>query len=312
MADGVDFDASSEWAEQVHAAQTPAWAKETFSDEILPFLGKRGLPEPWCKRKGPLGSGVAGIDRWQANHFVVCRKETAEFLNSRYTRLEVGYQAGTLPTYEKVVAEYTSDLKTDREKALALLTKALPRVFMHPTMPPLGPACRPNRALDDEALLQSGTGFCNEQARVFVRLCQVAKIPARMVYLFYSCGRGGHTVAEFYADSRWAMADASWFSVFPSGDGHLLSAVECHDSANGKLVAKAYFARFQELLKIPDEELVGRHFPGSPDDPDRAKKLAAAAKRAREGLQSKTLDHLMTHLGQFGLLNYPLPEQAKQ
>ena len=312
MADGVDFDTSPEWAEHMHAAQTPAWAKETFSDEVLPFLGKRGLPDPWCKRTKPLGSGVAGIDRWQANHFVVYRKETAAFLNSKYTRLEVDYRAGMLPTHEKVVAEYTSGLKTDREKALALLTKALPRVFMHPTMPPLGAACRANRGLDDEALLKSGTGFCNEQARVFARLCQVAGFPARLVYLFYSDGRSGHTIAEFYADGRWAMADASWFCVFPAQDGHLLSAVECHEAGNGKVIAQAYFARFQVLIKMSDEELVGRHFPGSQDDPDREKKVAAAAKRSREGLQAKTLGYLATHLAQFGLLNYPLPEPAEE
>ena len=312
MADGVDLDTSPQWAEQVHAARTPAWVKETLPDEILPFLGKRGLPEPWCARNGPLGSGVAGIDRWQANHFIVYRKETAEFLNGKYTRLGVDYQPGTLPTYEKVVAEYAAGLKTDREKALALLTRALPRVLMHPTMPPLGPACRANRALDDEALLKSGTGFCNEQARVFARLCQVAGIPARMVYLFYSGGRGGHTIAEFYADGRWAMADASWFCVFPAPDGHLLSAVECHESGNGQVVAQTYFARFQELIKMSDEQLVGRHFPGSPDDANRVKQMAAAAKRAREGLQSKTLDYLATHLAQFGLLNYPLPGRPEE
>jgi hypothetical protein len=39
-----------------------------------------------------------------------------------------------------------------------------------------------NRNLDDEALLASGCGWRNEQARVFIRLCQVNGIPARMLH----------------------------------------------------------------------------------------------------------------------------------
>ena len=64
-------------------------------------------------------------------------------------------------------------------------------------------------------LLKSGAGWCNEQAHVFVRLCQVADIPAHMVFLFYADNRSGHVVAEFHADGRWAMADTSWLCVFP-------------------------------------------------------------------------------------------------
>ena len=298
-----------EWAKEIHADRTPDWAKENLPDWVMPYVGKFGLSESWQKRDGPLGKGVAGVDRWQANSFIVYRKETADYLYRDYTPLKVNYKRGSLPTYEKVVAQYTKGLGSDREKAVALLTKALPKEFMHPTMPPLGPPCRADRALDDEAMLKTGTGFCNEQARVFVRLCQVCGIPARVVYLFYSDKRSGHTIAEFYADGRWSMADGSWFCVFPAEDGHLMSAAECHTPGRGKeLAGEAYFKRMQEIIQLPDDELVGKAYAQVADDAERKKQIAARAAQVREGLKAKTAKFLGEQLDEFGLLNYPLPE----
>jgi len=298
-----------EWAALVHADKTPEWVKEDLPEWVLPYVGKFGLSEAWQQRvKSVLGGGVAGIDRWQANHFIVYRKETAEYLYGAYTPPEAGYKKGTLPAYEKLAAKYTEGLTSDSEKAVALLTKALPREFMHPTVPPLGPGCRANRNLEDGPLLQSGTGFCNEQARVFVRLCQVLGIRARIVYLFYSDNRTGHTIAEFCSDGRWAMADVSWFCVFPAEDGHLMSAAECHEAGpNREPVGRTYFARMQEIIALPDEALVGKRYAHIEDEAERAKQIAARAIAVREGLAKKTAKFLGDHLGEFGLINYPLP-----
>jgi hypothetical protein len=197
---------------------------------------------------------------------------------------------------------------TDRDKAVALLTKALPSEFRHPTMPPLGAPVRADRALLDEELLQSGSGFCNEQARVFTRLCHVAGIPARIVHLFYSDKRTGHTISEFYADGHWAMADSSWFCVFPAADGHLMSAAECHEEGpKRRLVGGTYFARMQTLIAMSDEELVGGSFRKSDPPEARAQQVAAAAASTRKGLRAKTAQALGDQLWRFGVINNPLP-----
>jgi hypothetical protein len=298
----------AQWAEQVHADRCPDWAKESLPQWVKRHVGKFGLGDPWSGREGPVGSCVAGIDRWQANSFVVYRPQTAAYLYGPYTPLEVDYAPGTLPTYEKAVAECMAGLDTDRHKAVALLTRALPQLCAHPAMPPFGAHCPPDRALDDELLLRSGKGWCNEQARVFVRLCQVAGIPARMVFLFYSDGLRGHVVTEFYAEGRWSMADPTWFCVFPAGDGHLMSAAECHGDGEGKkLAGRAYFARMQELLACSDQVLVGRQFDHLPDEAERKTKTDEAAAKVREDLRAKTAESLADQLGQFGVLNYPLP-----
>ena len=79
---------------------------------------------------------VVGLDRWQANHFIVYRKETAEFLDHEYTPTKVEYHPGLFPSLEKIVAEFTTPGQTDRQKAIALLTKAMPKYLLHPTVPP--------------------------------------------------------------------------------------------------------------------------------------------------------------------------------
>lgn len=297
---------SGSWgrASEEDPADCPAWAKVAVPEWVKACQGKRGLGEPFVSSPKVLGTSVAGIDRWQANHFVVYRAETKKYLYEEYTPTKVEYVKGTLPGYERVVEKYAKDVSGDRERAVALLTVAMPAEMRHPTMAPLGPGCRADRNLVDEPLLSSGTGFCNEQARVFTRLCQVAGIPARVVFLFYSDKRTGHTIAEFYADGRWCMADASWFCVFPGPDGRLMSAAECHDPANGKWVAKAYRGRFDRIVALDDEALVGLNVK---DGPDRAKKVEERAARIRKEFALKTEGHLATHLWQFGIVNYPLP-----
>jgi len=251
---------------------------------------------------------VAGIDLWQANAFIIFTPQTAAHLYSDYTSLHNDYIQGTLPTYERVVACYTRGLRTDREKAVALATKALlGERFFHPVIPPRGPDCRTDRGLEDEALLKSGAGWCNEQARVFARLCQVSGIPARIVFLFYADRKSGHVVAEFYANGRWSMADPSWALVFPGLDGHLMSAAECHEAGpNMELVDQHYLSRMRQLLAADDFELAGNRKPGPENERDN-QTCAAVAVKTREWIRSYMDNRATRQLWKFGLLNYPLP-----
>lgn len=270
---------------------TPAWALVPVPDWVRPFVGRNGAPAPFHGVKKPFGSSVKGLDRYQANNFVNYRPETAEFVYRDYTPLTITYHPGLLPAYERVAATYTVGCRTDTEKAVALLTHAMPKVFRHPLMPPTGVSVRADRGLDDEALLASGCGWCNEQARVFIRLCQVCGIPARMLHLFGQ----EHTVAEFYADGRWALADSSNFFVVPGQDGKLLSAAQCHDGGAGqRCYGLAQYQRKQELIAMTDEQL----FPGHPP---------AVAQRFREQTRLATPDALMKKVINFGVINVPLP-----
>ena len=273
--------------------ETPAWAKVTVPDSMKPYLGKNGLASEWREVPGPLAKNVMGLDRYQANNFVCWRPETARFLYTEYTPTTISYKKGTLPAFEAFSAPLVAGCKTDTEKGVALLLKGLPSV-KHPTVPPCSAPVGPGRNATDEELLKSRKAWCNEQARVFIRLCHVNGIPARIVHLFYSDRKTGHTIAEFYADGAWRMADASYICVFPGPDGQPMSAAQCHDEGEGqKYCGLAYYRRQQEMIKLSDAEL---NLPNK-EDP--------AAWRARFGAESA--DYLAKKMWTFAVMNYPLP-----
>lgn len=286
----------------------PEWAKETAPIWVQPYLGKYGLPPPYPHQKAALGNCTAGIDMWQANHFVSYRAETASFLYGSYTPLKVNYRKGTFPMLEQIVERYTAGLTNDQQRALALLKRAVPELMAHPCIPPYSADCPPDRALSEEDLLRSGLGWCNEQARVFARLCQVAGIPARLIFLFYS-DNDGHVITEFYTDGKWHMADASWGCVFPAADGQLMNAAECHaNDANKDWVHKAYVARGHELLSESDDFLVGRRYLAVTNATEKAQKISENAHSLRAELQAgKSADKLAHKLWAFGVMNMPLP-----
>ena len=271
----------------------PDWAKETLPAHIQPFRGRNGMPSPYRERDYPLGREVRGLDRYQANQFITYRPETAKYLYEEYTPLRVNYRRGLLPTCEALAAEVTAGCRTETEKMLALLTKGASRV-KHPAVPPCGAFVPGDRNLDDETLLKRGLGWCNEQARVFIRLCQINGIPARICHTHYSDTTTGHCIAECYVAGRWRMADASWFCVFPGPDEQLLSAAQCHDGGAGQQhCGLAYYRRMQELLKLSDADL------------NFASQQAAA--EWRQSVAGQTADDFARKMHCFSLINYPLP-----
>jgi len=273
----------------------PAWARVPVPDWLKPYQGKNGLPEPWHSRPGSTcGGAVAGIDRYQANLYVVYRPETAVYLYSAYTPAKAAYVRGTLPGYERVVAKYTKPKMSQTEKALALLTVAMPAVFRHPgVLPVFGGDIRPNRNLMDEALLASGGGWCNEQGRVFIRLCQVAGMQGRILHLFGQ----SHTTSEIYVDGRWVLADASYLFVARDKKGNLLSAAACHDRGPGqRAYARARARRLQQLLKMT---------------PAQANLSPAELETVRKWMRAFDADELAKSTDlHFAVINYPLPTDA--
>lgn len=282
----------------------PGWAKVQTPEWTKPFTARR-------LRGQTLGKAVRGVDFYHANEIIVYSRETADYLYKEYTPVEGSYIKGTLPSFEQLAGEFSEGLATDTEKALALLTKAIGFRMFHPAFPPLGPDCPPDRGLDDEDLLTSGCGWCNEQSRVFIRLCQVSGLQARMIHLNYSDMKTGHSVCEFYSGGAWHMADSTSLCVFPGPEGRLMSAAECHREENKIRVGDAYCARLKALMQLPDEELAGRKFAHIPEARERALKISAEAAAWRDKFSKVAPEDSSSQAGlrlyKFGVINYPLP-----
>jgi hypothetical protein len=124
---------------------------------------------------------------------------TADYLYSDFTPDTLAYVPGSRPLLEKTLAELDlGDSTSQREKALAIMRR-----------------CRDNRDRglagrgcawcggSEEDLLKRGAIMCNEISRVFVCLCQMAGMPARV----YSAHISGHMMAEVLTDGKWGWID---------------------------------------------------------------------------------------------------------
>ncbi len=220
--------------EYTGAPLTPDWARVAVPEWVRPFQGKNGLPHwsaSYRRPRSTCGGSVAGIDLYHANYYIVYRPETAAFIYTAYTPAEAGYVPGSLPLFEQVAARYTTPGMSGVDKLAALLKRALPAEFRHVgTAPYLSYRAAANRALLDEDLLASKGGWCNEQARILVRLCQVVGLQGRIVHL---AGQA-HTTAEILVDGQWVLVDVSYYAIARDAAGKLLSAAACHDLGPGQ------------------------------------------------------------------------------
>ncbi|HRJ72640.1 MAG TPA: transglutaminase domain-containing protein [Terrimicrobiaceae bacterium] len=66
------------------------------------------------------------------------------------------------------------------------------------------------RGLTEEQILSSGIGWCNEQARVFIALCGIRGIAARLCFVFHASLPLGHAAAEAFVDGRWGFFDPTF------------------------------------------------------------------------------------------------------
>jgi len=197
----------------------------SVATDLSPYIAK-GFPGEFDK--GIAEVGVAGIDREQAHNMVRLCAETEDTLYSpEYSATRIRYKQGARPDLEKIVATFGGNTPT--EKAMAAMAWASKNV-VHPHH--VGPTA-PDRAMSEEELINSRCGYCNEQARVFIALCQVMEIPTRLCFVFHANEVCGHTAAEAYLDGRWVFFDVTFNLTVTLPDGRLAEGRDlCGDSCS--------------------------------------------------------------------------------
>lgn len=143
---------------------------------------------------------------------LILNRKTAEHIYTRFTPLKLRYKPGSRPFLEKVLASVVRPKMSEREKFLAILRR-----------------CRDNRDAaspnvqffggTEEDLIKRGAIMCNEISRVFVVLCQMAGLPARLVASHIT----GHMMAEGFVDGTWAWCDPMKGMFMYRDDGRLAS-----------------------------------------------------------------------------------------
>ncbi len=186
---------------------------------------------------------VAGIDREQLFAAVVVREETVPHLYGRFGRENpppLHYTHGSRPALEAIVDETVTGNMTAAEKAAALgqvVFQRAPHALLHE-----GEIAPPDRGWSEEQLLEDTRCWCNEQVRIFVCLCHVAGIPARMVALFPSHRTGGHVTAEFWNEDHWALFDVTYNVRVEIAPGRFASAREIQTDRDISSIADRVYA----------------------------------------------------------------------
>ena len=159
------------------------------------------------------------VDRVLPTRMVRLTEETATYLYSSFTSLNVLYQQDTQPNLERHL-EASFDVSTESEErldAIVNLTSGLARKG----------TSKLSFGGTEEEVIERGSEWCTDIARVACVLCQVAGIPARIAYLYdLSQAYCGHAIVEAYRRGKWGAADANTGIVYLGHSGEPASVWE--------------------------------------------------------------------------------------
>lgn len=156
------------------------------------------------------------VDREIALSMIRLCNETASHLYDMYTDLHVGYVAGSRPGLENFLSEAKS-LVVDPMRQVAVIAKLTAG---------LGEKSQTGRLSEmrvggtEEQIIERGSDWCTDVARVGCVLYQVVGFPSRIVNLFnLDAAYSGHVIVEVHRSGTWGAVDTSSGVVYQKDDG---------------------------------------------------------------------------------------------
>ena len=142
--------------------------------------------------------------------------ETAHYLYGGYTSPTIGSVAGTRPKLERFLPEVGSPAggTVRRVAAIADLTRRLAEKSSAGGMSAM------RFGGTEEQIIDRGSDWCADVARVGCALYQVAGFPCRLVCLFdLQAAYRGHVIVEVHRSGRWGAVDPISGVVYRTDDG---------------------------------------------------------------------------------------------
>jgi transglutaminase-like putative cysteine protease len=191
---------------------------------------------------------VAGLDLVQSLNYVSAASLPLEWFYTAFTYPRTFYRAGSRPELEKFLVELAPDAGPNLATVRALAAGLPPRIKHFCS---LGYSGEMGRGFTEEALIASGVGWCNEQARVLVALSQIAGMPSRLVFA------RGHVMTEVMIENHWVLLDQTLGFIFESTDGRLVNVA---DLASDAALYNDVSSRFRTELRANRETAVDKAF----------------------------------------------------
>lgn len=156
------------------------------------------------------------VDRVLAQRMIRLCRETAPQLYTGYTPTTIHYREGSRPRLERYVRQATKGCDPEEEKVESIAA------FCSRLQEKVG-----GETLDEmifggleEDIVERGSDWCPDVARVACVLCQVAGIPARLVMLFNTDqAYSGHVIIEAHRGGVWGAVDPLTNVVYRSRRG---------------------------------------------------------------------------------------------
>jgi hypothetical protein len=203
---------------------------------------------------------VGGIDLEQALNYIALADVPLDFIYDKYTGGRTIYTAGSRPVLEGLAAKLVSGV-TDELGKIEKLTKFVAEEvpwagYYHQAM---GHRLAYNRNLDEEGLIASGYGWCNEQARLLCALTQIIGITSRLVFAAARKG-GGHVVVEILTSQGWLLIDQSFGYLFIN-NGKITDAYNVwHNKENREYFEPVYKKLCEKLTQELGEDILKDEF----------------------------------------------------
>ena len=158
----------------------------------------------------------ASVDREIVSSMIRLCDDTARYLYDGYSSRSSGYVTGTRPGLERFLAEAGSSAVDPAQRVAAIgdLTRRLAE------RSPAGGLSAMRFGGTEEQIIERGSDWCADVARVGCALYQVAGFPCRMAYLFdLRAAYSGHVIVEVHRSGRWGAVDTSSGVVYRTDDG---------------------------------------------------------------------------------------------
>ena len=158
----------------------------------------------------------ASADRATMASMIRLCDESARYLYESYTGRSTANVAGTRPGLERFLAQAGSPAGESERRvaAIAELTRGLA------DRSPAGGLSAMRFGGTEEQIIERGSDWCADVARVGCALYQVAGFPCRMVYLFdLQAAYSGHVIVEVHRSGKWGAVDSRSGVVYRTDDG---------------------------------------------------------------------------------------------
>lgn len=150
-----------------------------------------------------------------ADMTLLCNK-TKEYLYQKPGK--TAYVRGLRPALDNIVDTVCKDACTEREKVLALFA------FVRDLHLKSG-RCDYFYGGTEEEQIKKGEFLCERVSRLMVALCEVAGIPARIVFHLVT----GHVITEIYLEENWSYFDPRFGVFFVDENNKFLSVLEIRE-----------------------------------------------------------------------------------